>query len=222
MTTDLAAILPLSMTVAETAFAPLAGEAPVVRVARTMVGAAVIVAAEPLADLVRETLAVHGLSAVGVAETEDAGSRAGYLAAGLQHLNEQPHHVLIHDVRRPLAPPTLRDRVIAALYAGNPVVMPALAVTDSVKVVDGRGAVTATLDRATLRAVQYPRGFTFAHLSQLLAQRTSNGFDELEESLRADIPITFVDGDADAFVVELPRDAAFVEAIIACRNPVPG
>jgi 2-C-methyl-D-erythritol 4-phosphate cytidylyltransferase len=222
MASDLAAILPLPTTLAEPAFAPLAGEAPVLRLARTMVGAAVIVAAEPVAGVLRETLGAHGLSAVDVAVTEEPGTRAGHLAAGLQHLEDEPRHVLIYDIRRPLAPATLRDRVVAALAAGNPVVMPVLAVTDSVKVVDGRGTVTGTLDRTMLRSVQYPRGFTVAHLSQLLAQRTSDEFDELDESLRAGAPITFVDGDADAFVVELPMDAAFVEAIIACRNPAGG
>ena len=46
------------------------------RVARTMLGSARCVAvAEPLADAVRETLAAHGLSAVGVAVAEDPGSR---------------------------------------------------------------------------------------------------------------------------------------------------
>jgi 2-C-methyl-D-erythritol 4-phosphate cytidylyltransferase len=222
MATEGAAILPLPTTLAETAFAPLAGEAPVVRVARTMVGAAVIVAAEPLAGVVRETLAAHGLSAVRVVVAEDPGTRAGCLVAGLQYLKGEPRHVLIYDVRRPLAPATLRDRVIAALRAGSPVVMPVLAVTDSVKAVDGRGSVSETLDRTTLRSVQFPRGFTAAYLSQLLAQCTSDEFDELEESLRAATPITLVDGDAEAFVVELPRDAAFVEAIITCRNPPGG
>jgi 2-C-methyl-D-erythritol 4-phosphate cytidylyltransferase len=222
MATDVAAILPLPTTLAESALAPLAGQAAVLRVARTMVGRAVIVAAEPVADVLRKTLAAHELSAVNVAMTEEPGTRAGYLAAGLQYLKEEPRHVLIYDVRRPLTPSTLRDRVIAALNAGTPVVMPVLAVTDSVKAVDGRGSVTGTLDRTTLRSVQYPRGFTVAHLSQLLAQRTSDEFDELAESLRAGTPITFVDGDADAFIVELPRDAAFVEAIIARRNPAGG
>ena len=222
MATEDAAILPLPTTLAETAFAPLAGQPPLVRAAQTMMGAAVIAAAEPLADVVRETLAAHGLSAVGVAVAEDPGTRAQCMAAGLQYLKGESRHVLIYDVRRPLAPTTLRDRVIAALHKGNSVVMPVLAVTDSVKAVDGRGSVTGTLDRTTLRSVQYPRGFTAAHLSQLLAQRPSDEFDELEESLRAGMPITLVDGDADAFVVELPRDAAFVEAIIACRSPAGG
>jgi 2-C-methyl-D-erythritol 4-phosphate cytidylyltransferase len=95
-------------------------------------------------------------------------------------------------------------------------VMPALPVTDSVKAVDARGSVTRTLDRATLTAVQYPRGFTVEQLSRLLARRISDEFDELDEAITAGVPITVVDGDPSAFVAELPRDTAFVEAIIAC------
>jgi 2-C-methyl-D-erythritol 4-phosphate cytidylyltransferase len=220
MATDLAAILPLPTTFVDNAaavFGPLAGEAPLVRVVRTMRGTAVVAVAEPLVGAVRESLAAHGLSAVGVAVSEDPGSRAQCLAAGLDYLKEQPRHVLIHDIRRPLASDSVRDRVIAGLQAGSPVVMPALAVTDSVKAVDDSGSVTGTLDRSMLRAVQYPRGFSVDQLSQLLDGHASEELDELDESLRAGIPITIVDGDSDAFAVELPRDAAFVEAIIACR-----
>jgi 2-C-methyl-D-erythritol 4-phosphate cytidylyltransferase len=217
MAGDLAAILPLPATLADSAFAPLAGEAPVVRVARTMLGTAVVAAAEPLVDRVREILVAHGLSAVGVVAAESPGSRADCLVAGLQSFENPLRHTVLYDVRRPLAPVSLRDRVIDALHAGSPVVMPMLAVTDSVKAVDSQGAVTGTLDRSTLRAVQAPRGFTVDELSRLLAGRTSDDFDELAEALRTGTPITLVDGDADAFAVELPRDTAYVEAIIAER-----
>jgi 2-C-methyl-D-erythritol 4-phosphate cytidylyltransferase len=220
MTPDLAAILPLPAALMDNAaavFDPLAGEAPLARVVRTMRGQAVVAVAEPLVGAVRECLVAHRLSGAGVAVAEDPRSRAHCLVAGLHHLKDQPRHVLIHDIRRPLAPVGIGDRVIAALQSGSPVVMPLLAVTDSVKAVDVRGSVTGTLDRSTLRAVQYPRGFTVDQLSRLLAGRTSDDFDELDESLRTLTPITFVDGDSDAFVVELPRDAAFVEAIITCR-----
>ena len=216
----LAAIVPLPVTFVHNAaavFDPLAGEPPLARVVRTMHGAAVVAVAEPLLGAVRESLAAHGLSAVGVAVAEDPGSRAQCLAAGLEYLKDEPRHVLIHDIRRPLAPACLRDRVIGRLQAGSPVVMPVLALTDSVKAVDARGSVTGTLDRSTLRAVQYPRGFTADQLSRLLGQRTSDEFDELDESLRTGTPITLVDGDSGAFVVELPRDAALVEAIVTCR-----
>ena len=221
MAVDLAAIMPLPPTLADNAFAPLAGVASVARVARTMRGAAVVAVTELLADAVREILAAQLLSAVGVAAVEYPGSRAQCVAAALRYLGDAPRYVLIHDIRRPLAPAALCDRVIATLQAGDPVVMPVLAVTDSVKAVDGRGSVTGTLDRSTLRAVQYPRGFTVDQLSQLLAWRTSDDFDELDESLRTGTPITLVDGDSDAFAVELPRDTAFVEAIIACRHMDP-
>ncbi|MDT5332656.1 MAG: 2-C-methyl-D-erythritol 4-phosphate cytidylyltransferase [Mycobacterium sp.] len=220
MAVDLAAIVPLPAAYvdnAAAAFGPLAGEAPLARVVRTMRGEAVVAVAEPLVGAVHESLAAHGLSAVGVAVAEDPGSRAQCLASGLHYLEDQPRHVLIHDIRRPLAPESVRDRVIAGLKAGGCVVMPVLAVTDSVKAVDASGSVTGTLDRSTLRAVQYPRGFTAGQLSQLLAGNAEDEFDELDAVLRTGAPITLVDGDADAFVVELPRDAAFVEAIIACR-----
>ncbi|MFG1932559.1 2-C-methyl-D-erythritol 4-phosphate cytidylyltransferase [Mycobacterium sp. NPDC048908] len=217
MADDLAAILPLSSTSADAAFVPLAGEAPLVRVARTMCGAAVVAAAEPLADRARETLAAEGLSTISVVTAAKPGSRAQCVAAALESFAHRSPHVLIHDIRRPLAPVRVRDRVIDGLRAGGSVVMPMLALTDSVKTVDARGAVTGTLDRSLLRTVQYPRGFTADQLNRLLATDTTDDFDELDAALRTDTPLTLVDGDPDAFVVELPRDAHYVEAIIACR-----
>jgi 2-C-methyl-D-erythritol 4-phosphate cytidylyltransferase len=218
MAGELAAILPLPTTLADNAFVPLAGEVPLVRVARAMLGAAVVAAAAPLVDRVRETLAAQGLSSVDVVPVEGPGSLVRCLAAGLRHLHNAQRDVLIHDIRRPLAPASLRDRVIAALQAGSPVVLPMLPVTDSVKAVDGQGFVTSTLDRSALRAVQHPRGFSAGALSQLLAGRVSDDVDELDEALRIGTPITVVDGDVDAFIVELPRDTAYVEAIIECRT----
>jgi 2-C-methyl-D-erythritol 4-phosphate cytidylyltransferase len=218
---ELAAIVPVPGTVATNkaaVFAPLAGEAPLVRVVRSAVaaGAAVVVAAaEPLVQYCRENLAAQGLSGITVIPTADAGARAHCLAAGLGCISAR--FVVVHDIRRPLASVALQTRVVAALRAGSPVVMPALPLTDSVKAVDANGSVTATLDRSTLHSVQYPRGFTAEVLRSLLAHRSSDEFDELEEALAADAPITVVDGDPDAFVVELPRDRPFIEAIIASR-----
>ena len=217
MPVDLAAILPLPEAFVDNAFAPLSGGTPLERVARVMPGAAVVPVSAPLVDSVRKCFTAQGLSSFDVIAVEDPASRAQCLAAGLAHFGDRPRHVLVHDVRRPLAPERLSDRVIAGLRAGSPVVMPAVVVTDSVKVVDARGSVTGSLDRSTLRTVQYPRGFTGDELARLLAGRASEDFDEVDESLRAGVPVTFIDGDPDAFVVELPRDIAYVEAIIAER-----
>ncbi|ROS78797.1 2-C-methyl-D-erythritol 4-phosphate cytidylyltransferase [Cellulomonas sp. PhB143] len=86
--------------------------------------------------------------------------------------------VLVHDAARPLATPGLVRRVVAAVRAGHPAVVPALPVTDTVKrVVTARGGtarggtarggtaptavetVVATVPRDELRAVQTPQGF---------------------------------------------------------------
>jgi 2-C-methyl-D-erythritol 4-phosphate cytidylyltransferase len=224
---QLSAIVPLPIGVADNkaaVFAPLAGETPLARIVRALLGAVadprrvVVAAAEPLADDVRESLAAQGLP---VAVAAAMGTRAQCLSAGLEYLERESvsvRHVLIHDIRRPLASTGVSNRVIAELRRGSTVVMPALPLTDSVKSVDARGSVTATLDRSVLRAVQYPRGFTADQLARMLAERTSDEFDELEEAVRVGLPITTVDGDPDAFLVDLPSDTTFVEAIIACRR----
>jgi len=217
MADELAAVLPLPLAVAENAFAPLVGESALVWIARAMPSAAVVATAAALADRVRETLAAQGLSAIHVVAVQESGSRAQCLAAGLQRFHDSARRVLIHDVRRPLAPESLRDRVVAALLAGSTIVMPTLAVTDSVKSVDANGFVTGTLDRSTLQTVQYPRGFAIDELSRLLARRISEDFDELDEVLRSGMPVTLVDGDSNGVAIELPRDTDYVEAIIASR-----
>jgi 2-C-methyl-D-erythritol 4-phosphate cytidylyltransferase len=219
------AILPLPIAIADNrpaAFTPVAGQVLLVRILRTLFGAVpeqatVVAAAEPLVDDVRECIAAHGLS-VGVVAS--AGTRAQCLTAALEYFEREsisPQRVLIHDVRRPLTSAGMCERVVAELRSGSDVVMPMLAMTDSVKAVDAAGSVTRTLDRSALRSVQFPRGFATDQLARLLAQFTSDEFDELEETVRAGVPIAVVDGEADAFVADLPRDTAFVEAVIACR-----
>lgn len=208
-------------------FVPLADAPPMVRAVRMLSDAtdsppAVAVAAsESLFDTVRETLGGHQLSFVTVVLADGAGTWGQCLAAGLDHFAPAPggpDHVLVHDIRRPLASVQARDRVIAGLRAGAQAVVPALPLTDSVKTVDSNGTVAGTLDRATLRAVQYPRGFTVSQLSALLAAARHEEFDELVEMLAAGIPVTVVDGDPDAFAVDLPGDAALVAAIVASRR----
>jgi 2-C-methyl-D-erythritol 4-phosphate cytidylyltransferase len=224
---DVSAIVPLPSSVADhpaVAFAPVAGEAPVVRIVRSLLDAVpedrmTVAAAEPVAVDCREVLAAQGFS-VAVSVASGPGARAHCLIAALEYLANKPvSHVLVHDIRRPLASAALRDRVIAQLNNGSPIVMPALPVTDSVKAVDAHGSVIATLDRSTLRAVQYPRGFAVDQLAELLARRISDEFDELQETIRVGVPIAVVDGDPEALVVELPRDARFVEAVIAGLPP---
>jgi 2-C-methyl-D-erythritol 4-phosphate cytidylyltransferase len=226
---QLSTIVPLPISVAvdpSAAFYPVAGQAPLLRIVRTLLGAVpdptcvVVAAAERLVADARQLLAEADMASVGVAPVGGPATRAQCLTVGLEHVARQTfssRHVLIHDIRQPLVSANVRDRVIAHLVGGDPVVLPVVPVTDSVKAVDEHGAVTATLDRSTLQVVQYPRGFAVDHLARLLASFSEAEFDEADAAIRARAPITTVDGDAEASIVELPRDAGFLEAVIASR-----
>ncbi|MDO5049194.1 MAG: 2-C-methyl-D-erythritol 4-phosphate cytidylyltransferase [Actinomycetaceae bacterium] len=76
--------------------------------------------------------------------------------------------VLIHDAARCLTPQRAISDVISALRDGCKAVIPALAVTDTQKIVASKSAtssgieiekVTGQVDRSELRAVQTPQGF---------------------------------------------------------------
>ena len=226
---DVSVVVPLPISVTDNmaaAFLPLADQPPLLRIIRTLLdavaepGRVVVAAAEPLVDDVAAVLASDNLTSVSVVAVDGVATRADCIGAALGCLRHQlfsTTHVLVHDISSPLVSADVVQRVIAGMQAGGTIVMPQLAVTDSVKAVDIRGSVTATVDRSVLSAVQFPRGFTIDALAGLLAQRTSDGFDEIAVAIGAGAPITFVDGDPDAFRSELPRDAEFIEAVIASR-----
>jgi 2-C-methyl-D-erythritol 4-phosphate cytidylyltransferase len=78
--------------------------------------------------------------------------------------------VLVHDAARPLLSSELAESVIAALErdASADAAIAAAPVTDTVKRVDVRGAVSETLDRGELWAVQTPQVFRRAALERAL------------------------------------------------------
>ncbi|MBI3274843.1 MAG: 2-C-methyl-D-erythritol 4-phosphate cytidylyltransferase, partial [Methylocystis sp.] len=78
----------------------------------------------------------------------------------LARLAPPPDIVLIHDAARPFCDAALVARAIAAAGVHQAAV-PGAALADTVKQIDAHGKVTATQDRAVLRAVQTPQAFRF-------------------------------------------------------------
>ncbi|MGE2835148.1 IspD/TarI family cytidylyltransferase [Mycobacterium sp. SMC-4] len=192
---------------------PVAGRSALDRIVdtlRTSAPVVVAVAAE-FVDAVRGALSASIGADIGVVAATGDGRRVACLSAGLGACAAGP--VLVHHLSWPVFSPATTERVISALTAGALVVAPMRAVTDSVKRVDGRGVVTGTVDRSRLRAAQYPRGFDAATLEMLL-ETGREPFDELLAALRAGVPVTEIDGDDHAARVDLPRDAAFLSAVI--------
>jgi len=96
--------------------------------------------------------------------TVGGATRQASVRAGLEALEPHgPAIVLVHDAARPFATQELIARAIEAAEASGAAV-PGLAVTDTVKAVDAQGFVQQTLERATLRTIQTPQGFSYAAL----------------------------------------------------------
>lgn len=212
-----AAIVPLPTEVDPvSACAPITGEPGLVRALGAVlhrVPHVVVVVAEPFVDAVAEVLA--GATDAEVIGTGAADGGREALRVGLEHLGVRGYStILLHDWRHPLAPAEVTDRVLARLATGARIVVPVTPVTDSVKAVDAVGAVIATVDRAELRNVQYPRGFAIDTLAALSAHDA----DPVVAALASGVPVETVDGHADAGRFDLPADAALLEAIIATRR----
>ncbi len=129
--------------------------------------------------------------------------------------------VLVHDAARPLAPVELVSAVVASVRAGNPAVVPGLAVTDTIKEINNQGDVVATIDRNSLRAIQTPQGF-----NRELLQRAHAQLDESQGIFTDDaglieamgVRVKVIEGHVEAMKITRPFDLAIAETIIAKRR----
>ncbi len=131
--------------------------------------------------------------------------------------------VLVHDAARPLLTPELAQAVIAALHA-DPQADAAIAaqpVTDTVKLVDGEGAVRETLDRRELWAVQTPQVFRRAALERALdvpARELAQATDDAWLIERRGGKVIVVGVGGQNLKVTTPVDLRLAELLLAERN----
>jgi 2-C-methyl-D-erythritol 4-phosphate cytidylyltransferase len=108
--------------------------------------------------------------------------------------------VLVHDGARPLASVELYRRVIDAVAGGADVVVPVVAVVDTIRSVDG-----GVVDRDQLRAVQTPQGFRAAVVRAAHAEAAEATDDAaLAEALGA--TVTLVEGETTNLKITRPVD----------------
>jgi 2-C-methyl-D-erythritol 4-phosphate cytidylyltransferase len=126
---------------------------------------------EPAILLAEELSASKVVAAVRGGET-----RAESVRAALAEVPEDALVVLVHDAARPLLTEDVLERVLAPLSEGWDGVVPALPVVDTVKTVSGE-AVTGTLSREKLIAVQTPQAFVASKLREAYAGDLSGATD---------------------------------------------
>ena len=119
----------------------------------------------------------------------------------------------MHDAARPLTPPDVVGRVLAALDAGAPAVVPVLPVVDTTVAVDPHGRITGALPREAIRRVQTPQGFHRGTLVEAYGRLPAHAelTDDAAVVHTIGVPVTTVPGDERAAKVTVAHDLALAE-----------
>lgn len=196
----------------------LAGEPIVVHALRGALssGAIDVSAVAAPFDMVDEFKALVAGEAENVAVVPGGSGRPESVAAALASLPPDVDTVLVHDAARCLAPPEVFAAVAGAVAEGAAAVVPAVAVADTIKRVDG-DQVVGTPDRATLRAVQTPQGFRRDVLEAAHATPTAAVTDDAGMAESAGYAVRVVPGHDEAFKITRSVDVLLAEAVLARR-----
>lgn len=166
----------------------------------------VVVAPESHVDVAREILERESVRADLPSQVIVGGAtRQRSVAAGLAALTSSADIVLIHDAARPLARSELFTGVADAVRTRTHAIVPALAVVDTIKRVDG-DLVSTTVDRDELVAVQTPQGFVRDILVSAYRQADGEFTDDAALVASAGFDVGFIDGDPRAFKITTPDD----------------
>jgi len=138
---------------------------------------------------------------------------------GLQALPTSATKVLIHDGARCLATPDLFNRCSEALLTCSALIA-AIAVKDTIKVVDSEGYITATPDRNQLWAAQTPQGFDIPLLKECHAKGRQLGWEVTDDAAlltQCELPVKIVQGEETNLKITTPFDLAIAEYILRQR-----
>src|ERR1700680_3480984 len=148
-------------------------------------------------------------------------TRQDSVRAGLEALaSQKPDIVLIHDAARPFVTAALISRAIEAA-ARTGAAVPAIQVTDTIKLIGGNGNVEATPERARLRIAQTPQAFRFdvildAH--RRAAREGRNDFtDDAALAEWAGLTVATFEGDPANMKLTTPEDFVREEARLASQ-----
>lgn len=162
-----------------------------------------------------------GEVAVELRTAEGGKRRQDSVAAGIAAAPDAAWY-LVHDGARPLLTAEVACRTLDAARKHG-AALPALAVADTLKRVDGEGRILDTIDRSELRAVQTPQAFAGellrrAHAASSAAQDAVDATDDAMLVERLGEPVYAVEGDARNLKVTTPADLALARALLAAER----
>ncbi|MVA76793.1 2-C-methyl-D-erythritol 2,4-cyclodiphosphate synthase [Auraticoccus sp. F435] len=128
--------------------------------------------------------------------------------------------VLVHDAARPLVPVEVVRRVVEAVRAGAPAVVPVVPVVDTVREV-GEDR-TRGLNRSRLRAVQTPQGFDHQVLRDAHEELRRSGGTVTDDAAACELlghPVLTVDGSPRSLKITAESDLALAETLLGPPRP---
>jgi 2-C-methyl-D-erythritol 4-phosphate cytidylyltransferase len=153
----------------------------------------------------------------GVRVAPGGATRSDSVRAGLACVPADVDVVVVHDAARPLAPPKLFARVIAAVRDGADGAVPALPVADTVKRVRDR-VVVETVPRGDLVAAQTPQAFRRDVLERAHA-RDDIDTDDAALVEAGGGKVVVVEGDPRNFKVTVPDDLVLARSLLEAEQP---
>lgn len=176
---------------------------------------AIVVAApagweEPVILLTEELAASKVVSCV-----TGGATRAASVGAALADVAEEALVVLVHDAARPLLEDEVVERVLGPLAEGFDGVVPAVAISDTVKRVE-RGVVVETVARDDLVCAQTPQAFLTPTLRRAVDGDAVGEITDCASLVeRAGGRVAVVEGDPKLVKVTTAADLALVERLLA-------
>lgn len=196
-------------------YRPIGGKAVITHTLETFLSwhasAPVIVVIHPDDEKLLEN-AIAGIPGADRIITVHGGAtRQQSVLAGLRRLGETgATHAWIHDAVRPFISHHLLDAVANAIAGGATGVLPALAVTDTLKREAENGLVLETVPRAGLQAAQTPQAFLLPAILDAHERAAQSGRTDFTDDASiaewAGIPVRLIDGEADNTKLTLKKD----------------
>ena len=153
--------------------------------------------------------------------THGGATRQASVLAGLEALaKHKPDIVLIHDAARPFVSQALISRAIAAAGRDGAAI-PAIPVTDTVKLVGDAGQIEGTPERARLRIAQTPQSFRFDVILDAHRRAAKDGRSDFTDDAAiaewAGLTVATFEGDVANMKLTTPEDFVREEARLAAQ-----
>lgn len=187
---------------------------------RGLVEGVVLVARAEDMSACRSLMSAWGLGGLIRAYAPGGMDRQASVRNGLEALPEHCDKVLVHDAARALVTPEVIRRVMDSVERCGTGVA-SVKVVDTIKRVDQGEKVIDTPERAQLRAVQTPQGFTTALLRKAHLQAQIDGYrgtDDASLVERLGIAVQLTEGSEDNFKLTTPRDLVWAETLLDRRR----